>query len=256
MFDDLVLLAKGGLTVYHGSVAKVEGYFNGLGIKVPDRVNPPDHYIDILEGIVTPSASTVANYMNLPLKWMMNNGVELQRDKIRDHLWMPRDLSNRRTPGVWSQYRYYLGRVFKQRLREAKMQAVDLLILFLAGACLGSLGKANDKNLGASGYSHTIIAVCKQDLAHNFPSFPASSIHMSLTQFICWDFVSPPLQNSSFEIIFTGQTTVLEGECLWDEQLGLLSSQGYCRPFQYSDQACCVPLHVLFLHQPKINLCR
>ncbi|CAI0442697.1 unnamed protein product [Linum tenue] len=209
MFDDLVLLAKGGLTVYHGSVAKVEGYFNGLGIKVPDRVNPPDHYIDILEGIVTPSASTVANYMNLPLKWMMNNGypippdmqenntpgivmppqmnrnvsvlqlgdgdedqsfaeelwqdvkgnVELQRDKIRDHLWMPRDLSNRRTPGVWSQYRYYLGRVFKQRLREAKMQAVDLLILFLAGACLGSLGKANDKNLGASGYSHTIIAV-------------------------------------------------------------------------------------------------
>ncbi|CAL1374237.1 unnamed protein product [Linum trigynum] len=208
MFDDLVLLTKGGLTVYHGPIAKVEGYFNGLGINVPDRVNPPDHYIDILEGIVTASASTVANYMNLPLKWMLNNGypippdmqenntqeivmpemnrnssvlqlgdgdedqsfagelwqdvkgnVELQRDKIHDHFLMPRDLSNRRTPGVWFQYRYYLGRVFKQRLREAKMQAVDLLILFLAGTCLGSLGKANDRNLGASGYSHTIIAV-------------------------------------------------------------------------------------------------
>ncbi|KAJ0779580.1 putative ABC transporter family G domain-containing protein [Helianthus annuus] len=44
MFDDLVLLAKGGLTVYHGPVRKVEEYFSGLGINVPDRVNPPDFF--------------------------------------------------------------------------------------------------------------------------------------------------------------------------------------------------------------------
>ncbi|KAL7170187.1 hypothetical protein ACSBR2_035111 [Camellia fascicularis] len=52
MFDDLVLLAKGGITVYHGPVKKVEEYFAGLRITVPERVNPPDHFIDILEGIV------------------------------------------------------------------------------------------------------------------------------------------------------------------------------------------------------------
>ncbi|KAJ0914594.1 putative ABC-type sulfate transporter [Helianthus annuus] len=46
MFDDLVLLAKGGLTVYHGPVRKVEGYFSGLGINVPDRVNPPDFFAE------------------------------------------------------------------------------------------------------------------------------------------------------------------------------------------------------------------
>ncbi|KAJ6311504.1 hypothetical protein OIU77_013294 [Salix suchowensis] len=50
MFDDLVLLAKGGLTVYHGPVKKVEEYFAGLGISVPERVNPPDHYIDVFGG--------------------------------------------------------------------------------------------------------------------------------------------------------------------------------------------------------------
>ncbi|KAL6195805.1 hypothetical protein ACLB2K_031423 [Fragaria x ananassa] len=50
MFDDLILLAKGGLTVYHGSVKKVEEYFTSLGMAVPDRVNPPDYFIDILEG--------------------------------------------------------------------------------------------------------------------------------------------------------------------------------------------------------------
>lgn len=52
-------------------------------------------------------------------------------------------------------------RVGKQRLREAKIQATDYLILLLAGACLGSLAKVNDQNFGAAGYTYTIIAVCK-----------------------------------------------------------------------------------------------
>ncbi|KAJ4841262.1 hypothetical protein Tsubulata_044459 [Turnera subulata] len=39
----------------------------GLGINVPERVNPPDHFIDILEGIVTPSASSGVNHGELPI---------------------------------------------------------------------------------------------------------------------------------------------------------------------------------------------
>lgn len=41
------------------------------------------------------------------------------------------------------------------------MQAVDFLILLLAGACLGALAKVNDESLGAQGYTYTVIAVCK-----------------------------------------------------------------------------------------------
>ncbi|KDP44400.1 hypothetical protein JCGZ_20080 [Jatropha curcas] len=208
MFDDLVLLAKGGLVVYHGSAKKVEEYFAGLGIHVPERVNPPDYYIDILEGIVMPSASSCMNYKELPIRWMLHNGysippdmqwhaarlappanintinesnigsvqveeqsfagelwqdmkshVELHRDKIRHNFLKSSDLSNRRTPGLFQQYRYFLGRVSKQRLREAKIQAIDYLILLLAGACLGSLAKVNDQTFGAAGYTYTIIAV-------------------------------------------------------------------------------------------------
>ncbi|KAF2318496.1 hypothetical protein GH714_008359 [Hevea brasiliensis] len=213
MFDDLVLLAKGGLIVYHGPAKKVEEYFAGLGINVPERVNPPDHYIDILEGIVTPSPSSGVNYKELPIRWMLHNGypippdmqryaaglaspvdinpadesnlggfgmeeqsfagelwqdmkshVELHRDKIRHNFLKSRDLSNRRTPGVFWQYRYFLGRVGKQRLREAKIQAIDYLILLLAGVCLGSLAKVNDQTFGAAGYTYTIIAVCPAQL--------------------------------------------------------------------------------------------
>ncbi|KAJ8759142.1 hypothetical protein K2173_004149 [Erythroxylum novogranatense] len=204
MFDDLVLLAKGGFVVYHGSVKKVEEYFSSLGINVPERVNPPDHFIDILEGIVMPNASAGVNYRELPVRWMIHNGypvpldmqhsaaalgiatahgtssegnemedrsfavelwqdmksnVELQRDKIRHNFLKSRDLSHRRTPGVFQQYRYYLGRISKQRLREAKTQATDYLILLLAGACLGSLAKVDDQSFGAAGYTYAIIAV-------------------------------------------------------------------------------------------------
>ncbi|KAJ7975044.1 ABC transporter G family member [Quillaja saponaria] len=209
MFDELILLAKGGLTVYHGSVKKAEEYFAGLGIHIPERINPPDYFIDILEGIVVPGGSSGVNYQELPIRWMLHNGypvppdmqqnaaglamssmgvnptneinsdatdkeeqsfagelwqdvksnVEQQRDKIRLNLLKSKDLSNRRTPGVFQQYKYFLTRAGKQRLREAKIQAIDYLILLLAGACLGSLTKASDQTFGAAGYTYTVIAV-------------------------------------------------------------------------------------------------
>lgn len=154
MFDDLILLAKGGMIVYQGSVKKVEEYFSGLGIDVPERMNPPDYFIDILEGIVKPSTNAVT-IKELPLRWMLHNGYDVPRDMLQEagdvdssakgtgastgsgnesqsvageawdnvkdifgqkqdeyeyHFSKSKDLSNRRTPGVLKQYRYFLGR--------------------------------------------------------------------------------------------------------------------------------------------------
>uniref|UniRef100_A0A803N4U2 ABC transporter domain-containing protein n=1 Tax=Chenopodium quinoa TaxID=63459 RepID=A0A803N4U2_CHEQI len=216
MFDDFILLAKGGLTVYHGPKKKVEEYFAGLGIIVPERVTPPDHYIDILEGIIK-SGSNVTREQ-LPVRWMLHNGYPVPQDMLhlcdeisstsspdsslkphvdkrhdksfigdliqeikcalvlrREHLkhnfLKKQDLSNRITPGIMRQYRYFLGRVGKQRLREAKLQAVDYLILLLAGACLGTLAKVSDETFGAIGYNYTVIAVsllCKISALRSF----------------------------------------------------------------------------------------
>lgn len=55
-------------------------------------------------------------------------------------------------------------RVGKQRLREARTQAVDYLILLLAGICLGTLAKVSDESFGSLGYTYTVIAVCKLKL--------------------------------------------------------------------------------------------
>ncbi|KAA8539287.1 hypothetical protein F0562_025979 [Nyssa sinensis] len=230
MFDDLILLAKGGLIVYHGSVKNVEEYFTGLGINVPERVNPPDHFIDVLEGIVKTSTSSGVSYKELPIRWMLHNGypvpsdmqqnsaglamssmgvnlaylgnginsdgagteeqsfagemwqdvkfnMERRRDILRHKFLNSKDLSNRRTPGVFLQYKYFLGRVGKQRLREAKIQAIDYLILFVAGACLGSLTKVGDENFGAAGYSYTIIAVSLLCKIAALRSFSLDKLH-------------------------------------------------------------------------------
>lgn len=153
-FNDLVLLAKGGLTVYHGSVNKVEEYFSGLGINVPERINPPDYYIDFLEGVVISIGNSGVGYKELPQRWMLHKGYsvpldmrtnnageletnavignnshdnaeqtfagelwrdvksnfKLRRDKIRHNFLRSRDLSQRRTPTMWLQYKYFLGR--------------------------------------------------------------------------------------------------------------------------------------------------
>ncbi|KAL5709967.1 ABC transporter G member 28 [Ranunculus cassubicifolius] len=216
MFDDLILLAKGGLTVYHGSVKKIEEYFAGLGIIVPDRVNPPDHFIDILEGIAKPSTDTNVTASELPIRWMLHNGyqippdmqqnaaaiasssrdsnpsaiggadeqsfagelwqdvrsnVELKTHYIQHNFLKSTDLSNRKTPGIFQQYKYFLGRVGKQRMREAKAQVVDYLILLLAGACLGTVAKVSDETFGVQGYTYTIIGVsllCKISALRSF----------------------------------------------------------------------------------------
>ncbi|XP_051132346.1 putative white-brown complex homolog protein 30 [Andrographis paniculata] len=211
-FDDLILLAKGGLTVYHGPVKKVEEYFSSFGINVPERVNPPDHFIDILEGIFKPTNGVTAE--QLPVRWMLHNGYpvppdmlhfcdeiaavskggsasshptlgpsvsEREQEQEQDNqdnndlsqltFLKTNDLSNRQTPGWLRQFRYFLGRSAKQRLREAKLQAADFMILLLAGACLGTLSKTPGDTFGYYGYMYAVIAVsllCKISALRSF----------------------------------------------------------------------------------------
>ncbi|RHN48500.1 putative xenobiotic-transporting ATPase [Medicago truncatula] len=207
MFDDIVFLAKGGLTAYHGPVKKVEEYFSGIGIPVPDRVNPPDHFIDILEGLEKPTSGLTIE--TLPVRWMLHNGypvppdmlhladkiatpspsttnatltskgteetsdqsffiefwedlknnIRIQGDHVEAIFSRTKDLSNRKTPNVAQQYRYFVGRVSKQLLREAQLQAIDYLLLLVAGAILGTLTKVNDETFGSLGYTYTVISV-------------------------------------------------------------------------------------------------
>lgn len=61
----------------------------------------------------------------------------------------------------WLLTRSITFRISKQQLREGKSQAVDYLLLLVAGAILGTLTKVNDETFGSLGYTYTVIAVCK-----------------------------------------------------------------------------------------------
>ncbi|KAK9813958.1 hypothetical protein WJX73_006860 [Symbiochloris irregularis] len=55
MFDDLLLLCKGGRTAYYGRLASVQDYFESLGYVLPLHANPADVYMDIIAGLFGPS---------------------------------------------------------------------------------------------------------------------------------------------------------------------------------------------------------
>ena len=82
MFDDVMFLAKGGRIVYLGPVDEVENYFAAMGIVVPDRINPPDHFMDVLEGITRPGEQQPFDPTILPLKWIQYKGYDVSRDLL------------------------------------------------------------------------------------------------------------------------------------------------------------------------------
>jgi hypothetical protein len=99
MFDDVMLLAKGGKTVYLGPVDAIEAYFAAMGIVVPERINPPDHYMDVLEGIAKPLGPGIDEQRRgiripeerrfdpavLPIRWMQHKGYDIPDDFRPDH---------------------------------------------------------------------------------------------------------------------------------------------------------------------------
>lgn len=52
IFDKVLLLGRGGRTVYSGSVENAEPYFASIGYPLPSYMNPADFYMDVIAGSV------------------------------------------------------------------------------------------------------------------------------------------------------------------------------------------------------------
>lgn len=123
MFDDVMLLAKGGFTVYLGPVDEIEEYFQSLGFEVPDRINPPDYFMDMLEGATVPERDPNFDVSTLPVLWMCHKGYRIppelqhssstslqigQRRRNPDDL-MISSLGRSFSQDVWDDLRVYLA---------------------------------------------------------------------------------------------------------------------------------------------------
>lgn len=59
--DEVVMLRRGGETVYAGPTARVSSYFEDLGFQCPPKTNPADFYLDVISDKVSSSKSREVN---------------------------------------------------------------------------------------------------------------------------------------------------------------------------------------------------
>ncbi|XVE99285.1 hypothetical protein REPUB_Repub03eG0185300 [Reevesia pubescens] len=268
MFDDLVLLAKGGFTVSWFS-KESRRKFAGLGILVPEHFNPPDHFIDILEGILTPSASSGVSYKELPVRWMLHNAYpvppDLQQSAAR--LAMPSasvgSVNGTNHAHAGMEERSFSGELWqdvrstvelqRDSIRHNFLKFKDLSgrrtpgILWQYIYFLGRVGKERKAKIQATDYLILLLAgACLGTLAktsdENFGAvgYAYTIIAVSL---LCK--------------IAAVRSFSLNKLQYWRESASGMSSLAYFLAKDTidhfnTDQACVVSLYVLFLHKSKI----
>jgi len=62
LFDDVLLLGKGGHTVYLGPSTGCKAYFESLGFRMPENENPADWFMDVIAGELNKDAPTPAGF--------------------------------------------------------------------------------------------------------------------------------------------------------------------------------------------------
>jgi len=70
LFDQVLLLGKGGMTVYHGPADGMTEYFEKRGFPCPERENPADYYMDVLSGIIPHATDPDFDKESLFETWM------------------------------------------------------------------------------------------------------------------------------------------------------------------------------------------
>jgi ABC-type multidrug transport system ATPase subunit len=58
LFHDVLLLGKGGFTVYLGPATQAKAYFESVGYVFPAEINPADYLLDIIGTPTTPNNNT------------------------------------------------------------------------------------------------------------------------------------------------------------------------------------------------------
>lgn len=75
MFDDVLILGKGGQTVFQGAVGSCMDYFASLGFDMPVHGNPADFLMDVVSGEVRPTSEARARLALATARRRINNSA-------------------------------------------------------------------------------------------------------------------------------------------------------------------------------------
>lgn len=70
LFDTVLLLGQGGMTVYYGPTTQMADYFEKRGFPCPTKTNPADFYMDVLSGMVPHATNPNFDKEDLFEAWM------------------------------------------------------------------------------------------------------------------------------------------------------------------------------------------
>ena len=148
LFHDVLLLGKGGFTVYLGPAFKAKEYFESLGYSFPPQCNPADHIMDIIGGEVPhdaqdPSLDCAAlqeSGQSLATKWEQDTVFNTHVSSTAAAAGSEgdgEDAKTRKNADFFQQLMHYTKRGFVQQYRPFNTVLVDYSLIFIAGALLG-----------------------------------------------------------------------------------------------------------------------
>lgn len=136
MIDDVLLLGKGGKVVYHGESKNALKYFESIGFKCPEHVNPPDFFMDIISGDVPRENDPDFKKEDLFELWKLKKPTE-QPQFNYEKTKTPKDESKSRKKFILCQSWLCFFRALKQQFHNLSGFFLDNLLFFISGLFLG-----------------------------------------------------------------------------------------------------------------------
>ena len=170
-FDDVLLLGKGGRTVYLGPTDRMIPYFSMIGFDCPPRANPADFVLDVVAGqhvrhtdMLEGDAGSENHPANVNLfdLWT-ERGASFVRDCTDEVQNEPSTVvvGTRSQLGLVPLCWLYICRSFLQQRRALMSVVADFAVVFFAGAFLGIL--YFDKSQGRGNTHSTFVDAASGD---------------------------------------------------------------------------------------------
>eukprot|EP00027_Filamoeba_sp_ATCC50430_P008179 CAMPEP_0168554766 /NCGR_PEP_ID=MMETSP0413-20121227/7959_1 /TAXON_ID=136452 /ORGANISM="Filamoeba nolandi, Strain NC-AS-23-1" /LENGTH=782 /DNA_ID=CAMNT_0008585537 /DNA_START=29 /DNA_END=2377 /DNA_ORIENTATION=+ len=202
MCDELLLLAKGGKTVFMGPTNDALDYFAHAGFPCPTHFNPADWYMDVISGKVSPKSVKVEDISTTPttkateVTLAVESKTLLFDPNVLVELWAskaPQNTSqavgglvlNRTTPGFFAQFGWFLYRSLLQLLRNKRGLVLEITYQVITGVAMAMAGISHEMYIPP--LPENMIQLCPEvirDRCQNesiLPSVPITMFFMTMT---------------------------------------------------------------------------
>eukprot|EP00808_Paulinella_micropora_P013567 g50285.t1 len=145
MFHDVLLLGKGGRTVYLGPSDHALPYFTSLGFKLPTNSNPADFFMDVISGSVPRQDFPDFKREDLFQLWetrherppYVQSPSTVAKGQSLDDLVLRKSLKDSPGPSRFTQMCLVAERTLVQTMRDKSWLIFDIILLLLGGLFFG-----------------------------------------------------------------------------------------------------------------------